>query len=97
MQGELGTGGLGNAKRLVRREEQQRKANDTAQDRVVGRARASRVQDTTGARGTRGHNGAEDRSKSRAGWSAWQEVKREWKVQARPGNGISGQDWAEHV
>ena len=40
MQGELRTKGLGNAMRLVQQEEQQRKANDTAQDRVVGSARA---------------------------------------------------------
>ena len=38
--GRAGNRGLVNAKRLVRRQEQQRRVNDIAQDMVVSRARA---------------------------------------------------------
>ena len=78
--------GLVNAKRFVRREEQQRRVNDIAQVRVVGR--------TTAEQGG-GHD------EKPTGWRTGQEAeqdgwhckraKAEWNARARAGNGMSRQ------
>ena len=76
--GRNGDRGLVNAKLSVRQEEQQRRVNDIAQDRVTGRVSAEQ-----GGGHDEGHNKVEDRSRGRAGWRAWQEGKTEWQGKAR--------------